>query len=107
MKNSISKTQAIKTAQGRVSSIYAFGTGQGGASNYRFSVWDEQCNGWRESTPTYHASAQAQRRARVVSYALELYGIDEVTAEFKAFEWSECKGDARTIFNAILKEIGE
>lgn len=99
MKKNMGKLQALKTARERVSGLYAFGVG------WRFSVYDASIGVWFKSPPVRYAEAQSLRRAKLVSLALELYGVDKSTAKSKVLEWSECKGGARTIFNEILREL--
>ena len=69
----MTKTKAIETARNRVGEIYPWG------ENYRFNVWHESVNAWRESNPESYFNAQFRRSQELICEAMRVLGYDEDT----------------------------
>ena len=67
MKN---KTQAIKQAREEIGQIFAFGDG------YKFSIYDETCDAYREAGPFPYHICMRHRSEALIQVALQCLGID-------------------------------
>ena len=75
------KTAAIQFARKMVSELYKFGDG------YKFNVWDEDCNAWREHGGGDYWVERAHRAECLIIAACMYMGAGEYYAMGAAYEY--------------------
>lgn len=95
----MTKTKAIKTARNRVGEIYPWG------GQYRFNVWDESVNAWRESNPEDHFNAKFRRSQELIYEAMRLMGYNEDQCFLGMFHYID--GEWTDHLNNMIEKFGE
>ena len=78
----MNKTQSIKQAREYVGEIFAFGDG------YKFAVWDETCDAYRETGPYPYHVCKMHRSSTLISVARDAMGLNRYI-EYNGGTWTD------------------